>query len=337
MKVAVFNTKSYDQTFLTEANQLYGHKLTFLEPRLSQETSILAKDFPAVCVFVNDELNESTLRSINQNGTRFIALRCAGFNNVDLAIAQELNMKVVRVPAYDPYGVAEHTIGLILSLNRKIHRAYSRVREQNFSIEGFLGYAMNGRTVGIIGTGKIGAITAKILHGFGCELLGYDVTQNSDCLSLGMKYVELSELFKNADIISLHCPLMPETYHLINNEAINIMQEGVMLINTSRGRLIDTVAVIGGLKSGKIGYLGLDVYEQEDDLFFENLSEAIITDDVFSRLLTFPNVLITSHQAFFTKEALTNIANITLGNLSQLEKGELCVNEISKERVRKVN
>lgn len=331
MKVAVFNTKSYDREFLEKRNAKYGHNLTFLAPQLSEETSILAAGFPAVCVFVNDQLNGETIRAIYQQGTRLIALRCAGYNNVDLAVAKELNMTVVRVPAYDPYGVAEHTVGLMLSLNRKIHRAYNRVRDNNFSIEGFLGYTMNGCTVGVIGTGKIGALTAKILKGFGCQLLGYDIYQNPECLALGMRYVELPELFSASNIITLHCPLTPETHHLINSETIKQMQDGVMLINTSRGGLIDTVALIEGLKEGKIGHLGLDVYEQEGDLFFENLSEEIITDDVFQRLLTFPNVLITSHQAFFTKEALTNIADVTLSNISDIEQGHTCANLVRWE------
>lgn len=335
MKVAVFSTKSYDREFLAAANEKFGHELVFLEPRISLETSVLAAGFPAICIFVNDFLDGTTLNAIAKQGTRLIALRSAGFNHVDLNIARDLGLTVVRVPAYSPYSVAEHAVGMILSLNRKIHRAYNRVREGNFALDGLLGFDLHGRTVGIVGTGKIGALTAKILSGFGMKLLGYDVFQNPECLEMGMKYVSLAELFINADIISLHCPLTPETYHLINDQALAQMKNGVMLINTSRGALINAEAATKALKSGKIGYLGLDVYEQESDLFFENLSEQVIQDDVFQRLLTFPNVLITGHQAFFTQEALINIAETTLANITDFEQNRPCVNEVSIERLRK--
>jgi len=335
MKIAVFSTKSYDREFLATANEKFGHELVFLEPRISLETSILAAGFPAICVFVNDFLDGKILNAIAKQGTRLIALRSAGFNHVDLNVARDLGLTVVRVPAYSPYSVAEHAVGMILSLNRKIHRAYNRVREGNFSLDGLLGFDLHGRTVGIVGTGKIGALTAKILSGFGMKLLGYDVFQNPECLEMGMKYVSLAELFINSDIISLHCPLTPETYHLINDQALAQMKNGVMLINTSRGALINAEAATKALKSGKIGYLGLDVYEQESDLFFENLSEQVIQDDVFQRLLTFPNVLITGHQAFFTQEALINIAETTLANITDFEQNRPCVNEVSIERWRK--
>ncbi|MEH2379027.1 MAG: 2-hydroxyacid dehydrogenase [Nostoc sp.] len=328
MKVAVFSTKAYDRQFLSAANSPTQQKLVFFEPRLNRDTAILAAGFPAVCVFVHDQVDGPTLELLASRGTRLVVLRCAGFNNVDLQAAADLGITVVRVPAYSPYGVAEHAVGLILSLNRKIHRAYNRVREGNFSIDGLLGFNLHERTVGIVGTGKIGLILGQIMKGFGCELLAYDVYRNPELEALGGKYVQLPELFANSDIISLHCPLTPETHHLINTEAIKQIKSGVMLINTSRGALIDTQAVIEGLKSGKIGYLGMDVYEQESELFFEDLSGEIIQDDIFQRLITFPNVLITGHQAFFTAEALHNIAETTFANIADIEEGRPCANEI---------
>ncbi|MFN6483004.1 MULTISPECIES: 2-hydroxyacid dehydrogenase [unclassified Nostoc] len=328
MKVAVFSTKAYDRHFLSAANSLSQHELVFFEPRLNRDTAILAAGFPAVCVFVHDQVDAPTLEILASGGTRLLVLRCAGFNNVDLQAAANLGVTVVRVPAYSPYGVAEHAVGIILSLNRKIHRAYNRVREGNFSLDGLLGFNLHKRTVGIIGTGKIGLILGQIMKGFGCNLLAYDVYHNPELEALGGKYVELPELFANSDIISLHCPLIPETHHLINTEAIEQIKPGVMLINTSRGALIDTQAVIEGLKSGKIGYLGVDVYEQESELFFEDLSGEIIQDDIFQRLTTFPNVLITGHQAFFTAEALHNIAEATFANITDIEQGHPCANEI---------
>ncbi|MFN6564756.1 MAG: 2-hydroxyacid dehydrogenase [Nostoc sp. ChiSLP01] len=328
MKVAVFSTKAYDRHFLSAVNSSTQHELVFFEPRLNRDTAILAAGFPAVCVFVHDQVDAPTLELLASWGTHLVVLRCAGFNNVDLQAAADLGVTVVRVPAYSPYGVAEHAVGLILSLNRKIHRAYNRVRESNFSLDGLLGFNLHQRTVGIIGTGKIGLILGQIMKGFGCNLLAYDVYRNSELEALGGKYVELPELFANSDIISLHCPLTRETHHLINAQAIEKMKPGVMLINTSRGALIDTQAVIEGLKSGKIGYLGVDVYEQESELFFEDLSGEIIQDDIFQRLTTFPNVLITGHQAFFTAEALHNIAETTFANISDIEQGRPCANKI---------
>ena len=329
MKVAVFSTKTYDRRFLEAANADRTHELVFFEARLTADTAVLATGFPALCAFVNDQLDEKTLKALAEQEIRLIALRSAGFNHVDLTTATELGLTIVRVPAYSPYAVAEHAIGLILTLNRKIHRAYNRVREGNFSLDGLLGFDLNGKTVGIVGTGKIGVIVAQILKGFGCQLLTYDLYPNPECEGLGAKYVELPELFAASDIITLHCPLTPETYHLINDQALEQMKPGVMLINTSRGALVDTEAVIGALKSRKIGYLGLDVYEQESDLFFEDLSEEVIQDDVFQRLLTFPNVLITGHQAFFTENALKNIAETTLSNITDIEQGRPCPNQIS--------
>lgn len=329
MKVAVFSTKAYDRQFLEPEAKNCGHELVFFEPRLTFETSPLAIGFPAICVFVNDKLDEKTLSAIAQGGTRLIALRSAGYNNVDLAAARNLGLTVVRVPAYSPHAVAEHTVALILALNRKIHRAYARVREGNFSLDGLLGFDLYERTVGIVGTGKIGAIVAKILNGFGCHLLAYDTKPNPDCEALGVKYVELSELFATSDIVSLHCPLTDETYHLIDADVLNQMRKGVMVINTSRGALIDTEAAIAALKSGKLSYLGLDVYELETDLFFEDLSNSIIQDDVFERLLTFPNAIVTGHQAFFTENALKNIAQTTLSNITDFEQSRICPNEVS--------
>ena len=335
MKIAVFNTKPYDEEFLRAANRAFKHKLTFLEPRLSEQTVSLAAGFPAVCVFVHDEVSARVLEILNANGTHLVALRCAGFNNVDLKTAERLNMKIVRVPAYSPYAVAEHTVGLMLTLNRKIYKSYTRVREGNFSLDGLLGFDMHQRTVGVIGTGKIGAIVARIVKGFGCHVLAYDVRRNPEVEQLGAQYVSLNELYKRSDVITLHCPLIPETYHLIGADAVRRMKPGVMLINSSRGELIDTKAVIAGLKSGKIGYLGLDVYEEEADLFFEDLSTRVIQDDVFSRLLTFPNVIITGHQAFFTREAMKNIAETTLKNIADVENGRPCPNNVTAVAGRK--
>ncbi len=329
MKVAVFSSKNYDHRFLSEANGDHGHELVFFEPKLTRETTALATGFPAVCVFINDQLNAETLKAIANGGTKLIALRSAGFNNVDIETATELGISVVRVPAYSPHAVAEHAAGLILTLNRKYYRAYSRVRESNFSLNGLLGFDLYGSTVGIVGTGKIGMCFAQIMKGFGCNLLAYDIYQNPSCLSMGVKYVQLPELLATSDIISLHCPLTPESYHMVNAETLEQMKTGVMLINTSRGGLIDTKAVIDALKSQKLGYLGLDVYEQEGDLFFEDLSEQIIQDDIFERLLTFPNVVITAHQAFFTQNALHNIAHTTLSNITDFEQRRKCVNTVN--------
>jgi D-lactate dehydrogenase len=333
MRVAVFSTKNYDRIFLESANATYGHELVFFEPRLTQETTALAAQFPAVCVFVNDQLSAAVLNTLAGQGTRLIALRSAGFNNVDLIAARESGLTVVRVPAYSPYAVAEHTMGLILTLNRKIHRAYARVREGNFALDGLLGFDLHGRTVGIIGTGKIGALIAQIMKGFGCQLLAHDPFPNPDCERLGVKYVSRPHLFAASDIVTLHCPLTPQTHHLIDSQALGQMKSGSMLINTGRGALIDTQAVIEALKSGRIGYLGLDVYEEEVDLFFEDLSDKVIQDDVFARLLTFPNVVITGHQGFFTEEALKNIAETTLANIAAFEQGQGTMHEVSAERV----
>lgn len=330
MKVAVFSTKAYDERFLSAANN-GRHELVFLEPRLTPETASLASGFEGVCVFVNDQVNAEVLQTLKRGGTRLIALRSAGFNHVDLPVADRLGLTVVRVPAYSPYAVAEHALGLILSLNRKIHRAYNRVREGNFSIEGLLGFDLHGKTVGVIGTGKIGVIFARIMAGLGCRVLAFDPYPNPEAKQYA-QYVPLNELLGASDIISLHCPLTPQTYHIIGHEAIKQLKRGVMIINTSRGALVDTVAAIEGLKDGTIGYLGLDVYEEEGDLFFEDLSDKVIQDDVFSRLLTFPNVLVTGHQAFFTQEALRNIAETTIANISAFESGQGTMHTVTAEQ-----
>lgn len=333
MKVAVFSTKSYDRRFLSAANAGAGHELQFIEARLSRETAGLAEGANAVCAFVNDLIDRETLGRLKGSGCRLVVLRSAGFNNVDLPAARELGIAVARVPAYSPYAVAEHTVALILSLNRNIHRAYARVREGNFALDGLLGFDLRGRTVGIVGTGKIGIEAARIMLGFGCRLLGSDPQENGEFTTLGGKYVALANLLARSDIVSLHCPLNPATRHLIDEAAVAAMKPGVMLINTSRGAVVDTRAVIRGLKSGRIGYLGLDVYEEEGDLFFENLSDQMIHDDVFARLLTFPNVLVTGHQGFFTAEALTAIAETTIGNISAFAATGRPVHEVSVERV----
>lgn len=320
MRTIVFSTRPYDRKYLARAAE-GKHELTFLEPRLAPETAVLAQGYDAVCAFVNDELSAEVLQQLHAGGTRYLVLRSAGFNHVDIAAAKELGFQVAHVPSYSPHAVAEHTVGLILALNRRIARAANRVREGNFSLDGLLGFDLVGKTVGVIGTGKIGAIVAKILQGFDCRVLLYDKFPNEACRAFG-NYVELDALWRESDVITLHCPLTPETQHLICREALAKMKPGVMLINTSRGALVDTRAVIAGLKSGRIGYLGLDVYEEEADLFFEDRSLDVLHDDVFARLLTFPNVLITAHQAFFTEEALAEIARVTMVNLDEMQSGK---------------
>ena len=321
MELAFFSTKNYERTTFEAAASGDGHRITFFEPRLTAGTAALASGFPAVCAFVNDELQADTLSTLRAGGTQLILLRSAGFNHVDLNAASRLGLVVAHVPAYSPNAVAEHTIALILTLNRKTHRAYARVREGNFSLEGLLGFDLSERTVGVVGTGKIGALVARILLGFGCEVLAHDPYPNPDVESLGIRYTSLDELFAESDVITLHCPLVSDTYHVISAESLSKMRTGVMLINTGRGGLVDAPAVIEGLKSGRIGYLGLDVYEEEADLFFVDRSAEVLTDDTFARLLTFPNVLITGHQGFFTYEALQNIAETTIANLTAWERG----------------
>lgn len=334
MRVAVFSSKSYDRETLSGANAAGRHSLTFLEPRLTPQSVKLAAGFEAVCCFVNDQLSATVLEELAAGGTRLVALRSAGFNNVDLAAAERLALPVVRVPAYSPYAVAEHTVGMILTLNRKFHKAYNRVREGNFALEGLLGFDLHGRTAGVIGTGKIGAVVVRILRGFGCEVICHDVQKNPDCENAGARYMELMDLFCYSDIVTLHCPLTPSTHHLIDEDALRRMRRGVMLINTSRGALIDARAAIESLKVGHLGYLGIDVYEEEADLFFEDLSGQVIQDDVFTRLVSFPNVLITGHQAFFTRNALEQIAKVTLENLSAFEEGRALENVVRMQRVK---
>jgi D-lactate dehydrogenase len=329
MRVAVYSTKPYDEVFLRAANDGVGHDLRFLEPRLTPETLPLAAGADAVCAFVNDDLGAEALAGLRDAGVRLVALRSAGFNHVDVGAAVELGFEVVRVPGYSPHAVAEHCVGLILTLNRKLHRAYNRVREGNFSLTGLLGFDLRGKTVGAVGTGQIGARFAQIMVGFGCEVLASDPFPDEGCRAAGVTYLELGEVLARSDIVALHCPLTPETHHLIDGEQLARMRRGVMLINTSRGALIDTTAVIEALKSGQIGHLGLDVYEEEADLFFEDLSDQVLHDDVFSRLLTFPNVVITGHQGFFTSEALENIAGTTVANITAFERGDELVNRVA--------
>jgi D-lactate dehydrogenase len=321
MRVAVFSTKPYDVESLSAANEAAGHDLVFLDARLSLATARLAEGAEAVCAFVNDDLSGGVLERLHDSGVRLVALRSAGFNHVDLTAATRLGLTVARVPGYSPHAVAEHAAGLVLALNRKLHRAYNRVRENNFALTGLLGFDLHGRTVGVVGTGQIGAVFASIMLGFGCRVLAYDPAPDAACAGRGVEYVDLPRLFAQSQILSLHCPLTPQTHHLLDAAAVDRLRDGVMVINTSRGALVDTAAVIDGLKRGKIGYLGLDVYEEEADLFFEDLSDQVVGDDVFARLLTFPNVLITGHQAFFTAEALANIATVTLGNVTAFADG----------------
>lgn len=328
MKVTFFSSKSYDESFFSTENEAGSHELVFHEFKLTSASAPLAAGSSAVCAFVNDHLDRETVEILHAGGTKYIAMRCAGFNNVDLSAIKEFGMKVVRVPAYSPYAVAEHTMGLLLALNRRLYRAYNRVREGNFSLQGLVGFDVHGLTVGIIGTGTIGEKVVRLFNGFGCKVLCYDVFENDAVKALGAEYVPLDTLFAQSDIVSLHCPLLESTHHIINADSIAQMKPGVTLLNTSRGALIDTSAVIEGLKSGHVANLGIDVYEEEDNLFFEDQSGEVMQDDVFARLLTFPNVLITGHQAFFTSNALTQIARTTLQNLLELEQSGQSANEI---------
>jgi D-lactate dehydrogenase len=328
MKVAVFNTKSYDREFLDRFNVQSSHQLIYFEAPLNSNTVNLTQDFDGVCVFVNDIINRETIAKLAEYGVKIIALRCAGFNNVDLQAAAEHGIKVVRVPSYSPQAVAEHAVALILTLNRKTHKAYNRVRENNFSLERLTGFDLHGKTVGVIGTGQIGVAFCKIMLGFGCHVYAADIYESLELKQLGVLYRSFSEVLEVSDIISLHCPLTPETYHMIDEKAFSVMKDGVMLINTSRGALISTKDAIVALKRSKLAYLGIDVYEEEEKLFFNDLSESIIQDDEISRLMTFPNVLITAHQAFFTKEALGQIAATTLRNLTDFEEDKPLKNEL---------
>ena len=331
MKLAVYSTKQYDRKYLEQVNESYGFELEFFDFLLTERTAKTATGCTGVCIFVNDDGGRAVLEELAALGIKFIALRCAGFNNVDLEAAKELGLKVVRVPAYSPEAVAEHAVGMMMTLNRRIHRAYQRTRDANFSLEGLIGFNMHGRTAGIIGTGKIGLATLRILKGFGMRLLAFDPWPNPQALELGAEYVDIKTLFRESDVISLHCPLTPENNHLLNMAAFQQMKDGVMIINTSRGGLIDSQAAIDALKLQKIGSLGMDVYENERDLFFEDKSNDVIQDDVFRRLSACHNVLFTGHQAFLTAEALTSIAQTTLENLKQLEKNQPCGNELTAQ------
>ncbi len=323
MKTALFSTKPYDRDFFEAANEKRGHSITYFDARLAPESVALADGYAAVVVFVNDQLDATVIRQLAAQGTQLVALRCAGYNNVDLVAAAEHNITVMHVPAYSPHAVAEHTVALLLTLNRRIHRAYNRVREGNFSIDGLLGFDLVGKTIGVVGTGRIGALVCRILKGFGCEIVAYDVQPNAACVELGVRYASLHEVISSADVLTLHCPLTPDTHHLVDAAAVQSMKRGIMLVNTSRGQLVDSKAAIAGLKSGVIGGLALDVYEEEADVFFENLSNEVLQDDVLARLLTFPNVLITSHQAFFTREAMHSIAEVTLANITGFADGNI--------------
>jgi len=320
---AVFDTKPYDREPLQGAASGGHIEWRFLEFRLTRETATLARGAQAVCVFVNDRLDRPCLEALAAQGVKLVALRCTGFNNVDIPAAKALKLTVTRVPVYSPYAVAEHAIALLLTLNRRIHRAFSRVRELNFSLNGLVGFDLHGRTAGVVGTGKIGRIVAQILRGFGMRVLAYDPYPNREwAASLGVEYTDASSLAGFADVISLHVPLTPETKYIIRRETLDLMKPGVILINVSRGTLINTAALIEALKSGRLGGVALDVYEEEEGIFFEDLSGEVLQDDVLARLLTFPNVLITSHQAFLTREALADIARTTVGNLEALAEGK---------------
>ncbi len=333
MRVAVFSTHPYDRQFLDRANGGRRHELLFLESRLELGTVTTASDCQAVCVFVNDRLNAEVLRGLHGLGVRLVVLRSAGFNHVDLTVAAELGIAVGRVPEYSPHAVAEHTVALLLTLNRKIHRAHARVREGNFALEGLLGFDLYGRTVGVVGTGKIGRCFARIMRGFGCEVLATDPHPHAEAQAMGVRYVALAELLARSDIVSLHCPLTPATHHLINASALAQMKRGAMLLNTSRGAVVDTPAVVAALKSGQLGHLGLDVYEEEADLFFRDLSNNALQDDVFARLLTFPNVVITGHQAFFTEDALRAIAETTIANIDSFAAEGRPLHAVGVERL----
>jgi D-lactate dehydrogenase len=318
MRITMFSSKPYDRLFFAPAAA--PNEILFLESHLTEKTVDLAAGSDVVCCFVNDVLSEAVLVKLKTLGVRLVAMRCAGYNNVDLAAAKQLELPVCRVPEYSPYAVAEHTVGLILALNRNIHRAHNRIRENDYSLNGLMGFDLHGKTVGVIGAGKIGRAFIDIMLGFGCKVLVSDMAEDPTLVSR-VNYVNLEALWPACDIISLHCPLTPATHYIINEEALARMKTGVMLINTSRGGLVDTPAVIRGLKSGKVGYLGLDVYEEEADLFFEDLSNQVVQDDVFARLTTFPNVIVTGHQAFFTREALAKIAEVTLANINAFAAG----------------
>ena len=328
MKIAVFSTQPYDKEYFDKFNQTINHNLMYFDAPLNADNANLTIGFEAVCVFVNDKLDKNIIEIIAKNGIKLIALRCAGFNNVDKDAAKNNHIKVVRVPSYSPQAVAEHAIALILTLDRKTHKAYNRVRENNFSLDKLIGFNLYEKTVGVIGTGQIGAAFCEIMKGFGAKIIAYDIKPSKELVKKGVVYKTLDDILQDSDIISLHCPLMPETYHLIDSEKIAKMKQGVMLINTSRGALLNTKDAIKALKTGKLGYLGIDVYEQEEHLFFKDLSDTFVKDEIIGRLMTFPNVLITAHQGFLTADALEQIATTTLKSITDFEKGLPLKNEV---------
>jgi len=329
MKIAVFSAKRYDREFLDAANVADAHQLQYFDSALGPESAALAAGHEAVCIFVNDVADAAVLEVLQRGGTKLVALRCTGFNNVDLAAAARLGLKVVRVVDYSPHSVAEHAVALLLAVNRNVHRAYNRTRDSNFSLDGLMGFDLNGKTVAVVGTGKIGRVFARIMLGFGCSVIGYDKFQSPEFEKLGAHYAAPGEIGANADIISLHCPLTPETYHIVNAETLARMKRGALLINTSRGGLVDTAAAIESLKSGQLGGLALDVYEQEAGLFFRDLSSTIVTDDVLQRLIAFPNVIVTGHQAFLTREAIATISETTMRSATEFATGAPLSNEIA--------
>lgn len=333
MRLAVFDAHAYDRESFEAANASFAHRLSFLEPRLTPDTAVLAAGYPAVCSFVNDRLTEEALRLLQAGGVRLVALRSTGYNHVDLPAAARLGLRVARVPDYSPHAVAEHAVALVLCLNRKIHRAWARVREWNFSLEGLVGFDLFGKTVGIVGTGRIGSAAARVFRGFGCRVLAHDLRPDPALAAEGVAFVGLPTLYAEADIVSLHVPLTPATHHLVDAAALGLMKPGVLLVNTGRGALIDSRALITSLKTGHIGAAGLDVYEEEDGVFFQDLSGCVLQDDVLARLLTFPNVLVTSHQAFLTREALAAIARITLESVRAFERGEPLLHEVRADDV----
>lgn len=328
MKIAVFSTKTYEKEFLDKFNLQSKHELHYFEESLNENTTNLAEGFEGVCIFVSDKVDRNVIIRLAKLGVKLIDLRSAGFNNVDIATAVEHQIKVLRVPAYSPQAVAEHAVALILTLNRKTHKTYNRVREGNFSVENLMGFNLFGKTIGVIGTGKIGTAFCQIMIGFGCKIMAYDIYESDALKEKGVAYKTLVEVLEEADIVSLHCPLTSETSQIINATTLSKMKEGVMLINTSRGGLVKTTHVLEALKSGHLGYLGIDVYEQEENLFFKDLSETLIQDDVIERLMGFHNVLITPHQGFFTKEAMDQIAMTTIKNFSDFENELPLENEV---------
>jgi len=332
MKVAIFSTKPYEREYLDKFNTEGRHHLIYFDASLNADTANMASGFEAVCVFVSDKIDIKTIEKLDT--VKLIVLRSAGFNNVDIKAAAAHHIKVLRVPAYSPQAVAEHAAALILALNRKTHKAYNRVREGNFSVENLMGFNLFGKTVGIIGTGHIGAAFCQIMLGFGCKVIAYDIKESPELKAKGVEYKPLDAILKQSDIISLHCPLTPDTHYLFNSAAFSKMKKGVMLINTGRGALINTADAIDALKKGKLGYLGIDVYEQEENLFFKDLSESIIQDDLIERLMSFHNVLITPHQGFFTKEALDQIAITTIQNFTDFENGAPLKNEVTPEKIK---